>query len=209
MTHRYAVLRSLLAALVAASSFTGCAPLLVGGAAVGGAMLVVDRRSSGTQLEDQAIELKAMNRTREVLGERGHVNATSYNRQVLLTGEVDNEADRSAVEQTVGKIDNLRGVVNELAVMGVSSLTARSNDTILTGKVKATFVDARDIEATAFKVLTERGTVYLMGRVTEREGNRAAELARRVAGVQKVVRVFDTISDAELAELRSRVTPKR
>ena len=201
--------RSLAAALVAASLFTGCAPLLVGGAAVGGALMVVDRRTSGAQIEDQAIELKAMNRAREVVGDRGHVNVTSYNRQVLLTGEVDNDADRSAVEQTIAKIENVRSIVNELAVMGATSLAARSNDAILTGKVKATFVDAKDVEATAFKVLTERGTVYLMGRVTEREANRAAELARRVAGVQKVVRVFETISDAELAEIRSKEAIRR
>lgn len=204
MTPRHTPLRMIAAALIATFSLTACAPLLVGGAAVGGAMMVLDRRSSGAQIDDQAIELKAMNRAREALGQRGHVNATSYNRQLLLTGEVDSEADRVAVEQTVAKIDNVRSVVNELAVMGATSLTARSNDSILTGKVKATLVDARDIEAGAFKVVTERGTVYLMGRVTEREGNRAVDLTRRIAGVQKVVRLFEPISEAELAELRSR-----
>jgi osmotically-inducible protein OsmY len=198
-------LRTFAAALVAASSLTACAPLIVGGAAAGAAMMAIDRRSSGTQVDDQTIEIKGMNRAHEVLGDRGHVSVTSYNRLVLLTGEVDTQADRGTVEQAIAKIDNVRSVVNELAVMSATSMTARSNDSILTGKVKATFVDASDLEANAFKVVTERGTVYLMGRVTEREANRAAELARRVAGVQRVVRVFDTISEAELAELRNRV----
>jgi osmotically-inducible protein OsmY len=195
---------------MAASTLLGaCVPFVIGGAALGTAMIAVDRRTSGAQLEDQAIELKAMNRVREATGDRGHVSITSYNRLVLLTGETETEADRTLTEQTVAKIENVRSIVNELAVMGASSLTARSNDSILTGKVKATFVDTKDVEATAFKVLSERGIVYLMGRVTEREANRAAELARRVPGVQKVVRVFEIISDAELNELRTRTPPAR
>ena len=194
-------LRALTGALLVSATLSACAPLIVGGAMVGGAFMVTDRRTSGAQVEDQAIELKAMNRTREILGDRGHVNATSYNRTVLLTGEVPAEADRTAVEQTVSRIENVRSVVNELAVMGNSSLTSRSNDAILSGKVKATFVDAKDLQANAFKVYTERGTVYLLGRVTEREANRAAELARTISGVQKVVRVFEILTEAELADL--------
>jgi len=194
-------LRALTGALLVSATLSACAPLIVGGAMVGGAFMVTDRRTSGAQVEDQAIELKAMNRTREILGDRGHVNATSYNRTVLLTGEVPAEADRTAVEQTVSRIENVRSVVNELAVMGNSSLTSRSNDAILSGKVKATFVDAKDLQANAFKVYTERGTVYLLGRVTEREANRAADLARTISGVQKVVRVFEILSEAELADL--------
>ena len=190
------------ATLVALASLTlgGCAALLVGGA-VGTALVVSDRRTSGVQFEDQAIELKAVNRIREAVGERGHINAISYNRTVLLTGEVASEADRSAIEQTVAKIENVRSTLNELAVMGSSSLTARSNDTILTSKVKASFVDAKDLHANTLKVVTERATVYLMGRVTEREATRATDLARGVSGVQKVVRVFDILTEAELAEL--------
>ena len=126
---------------------------------------------------------------------------TSYNRLVLITGEVASEADRTAIEQTISKIENVRSVVNELAVMGSASLTARSNDTILTSKVKASFVDAKDLHASSVKVVTERGTVFLLGRVTEREATRAADLARGVSGVQKVVRVFEILTDAELAEL--------
>jgi osmotically-inducible protein OsmY len=191
-----------LAAVAAASLMSACAPLLVGGAVMGTSLMVTDRRTSGTQLEDQSIELKAMTRTREAVGERGHVNATSYNRTLLLTGEVAAESDKVAVEQAVAKIEGVRSVVNELVVAGSSSLAARSTDAILTSKVKASFVDAKDVFANAIKVVTERSTVYLMGRVTEREANRASDIARGVGGVQKVVRVFEVITEAELADLQ-------
>ncbi|MCR5866185.1 BON domain-containing protein [Aquincola sp. J276] len=192
----------LLSALGASLLLSACAPLLIGGAAVGSALVVTDRRSTGTQLDDQSIELKAVNRISPIAGDRGHVSATSYNKVVLLTGEVPDEAMRSRVEQQVRGIEGVRSVVNELAIMGPSSLTARSNDSLLTSKVKATLVDAKDVQASAIKVTTERGTVYLMGRVTEREAARASDLARSVGGVQKVVRVFEVISEAELANTR-------
>ncbi|HPG79019.1 MAG TPA: BON domain-containing protein [Piscinibacter sp.] len=191
-----------LAAVAASTLMSACAPLLVGGAVMGTSLMVTDRRTSGTQLEDQSIELKAMTRTREAVGERGHVNATSYNRTLLLTGEVAADTDKVAVEQAVAKIEGVRTVVNELVVAGSSSLAARSNDAILTSKVKASFIDAKDVFANAIKVISERGTVYLMGRVTEREANRASDIARAVSGVQKVVRVFEVITEAELAELQ-------
>ena len=195
--------RRFVAATLLASStlLTGCAPLVIGGVAVGSMMVFSDRRTSGTQLEDQSIELKASNRARDIVGDRGHVSATSYNRVVLLTGEVPSEAERAAVEKSIGQVENVKSTVNELAVMGPTSMTARSNDSVLSSKVKATFVDAKDLQSNAFKVVTERGTVYLMGRVTEREGERATELARSVAGVQRVVRVFEFLSEAELANL--------
>jgi osmotically-inducible protein OsmY len=209
MTHlTLSLLRKALLASLAAAALGGCAALVVGGA-VGTAVMVSDRRTSGVQIEDQAIELKAVNRIREAVGERGHVNATSYNRVVLLTGEVASEADRSAIEQTVARIENVRSTVNELAVMGSTSLTARSNDAILTSKVKASYLDAKDLHANTLKVVTERGTVFLMGRVTEREASRAAELARGVSGVQKVVRVFEILSEAELAALGSQAGEKK
>jgi osmotically-inducible protein OsmY len=195
--------RAAVAALLASTALlSGCGALLLGGAAVGSVLVFTDRRTSGTQLEDQAIELKAANRAREIVGDRGHVNATSYNRVVLLTGEVPSDADKTAVERSVSRVDNVKSTVNELAVMGPTSMTARSNDTILSSKVKATFVDAKDLHANAFKVISERGTVYLMGRVTEREADRATELARSVSGVQRVVRVFEVITEAELADLQ-------
>ena len=197
-----------LAAGAAATSLTACFPLAVGGM-VGGAMIATDRRTSGTQLEDQAIELKSINRIRDAIGERGHVNTVSYNRQVLITGEVPSEADRTAVEQAVGKIENVRATVNEIAVLGTASLTSRSNDAVLTSKVKAGLIDARDLSANAIKVFTERSVVYLMGRVTEREATRAAEVASNVGGVQKVDKGFALLSEAELAELEPKSAPKR
>jgi osmotically-inducible protein OsmY len=193
----------LLSAVVLATS--ACAPLVVGTAMVGSALVVTDRRTTGAQLEDQAIELKAAQRLRDALGGRGNVSTTSYNRMVLLTGEVPAEADRTAAEQAVARVENVRSTVNELVVAGSSSLTARSSDAIVSGRVKAAFLDVQGIDATAIKVVTERGTSYLMGRVTEAEATRAAEVARGVQGVQKVVRVFELISEAELAEIRARL----
>lgn len=195
-----------LAAAAAATTLSACAPLIVGGAMVGGSMMVIDRRTSGAQVEDEGIELKAGNAVRE-LATLGHVSITSYNRQVLLTGEVPTEDDRQRVERAVRRVENVRSVANELAVAGNSSLSSRSNDLILTSKVKATFVDAKDLQAPAIKVVTERATVYLMGRVTEREATRASDLARSVSGVQRVVRVFEVISEAELANLQKATQP--
>ncbi|WP_298834908.1 BON domain-containing protein [uncultured Piscinibacter sp.] len=211
MTRRTTLSRTavLLGTLAAAALTSACAPLLVGGAVVGTSMLVTDRRTSGTQLEDQAIELKARTRIREAVGERGHVNVTSYNRTVLLTGEAAADTDKVAIEQAVAKVEGVRSVVNEVAVMGSSSLASRSQDAILTSKVKASYIDAKDVFTNAIKVTTERGIVYLMGRVTEREANRASDIARGVSGVQKVVRVFEVITEAELAELQPKQAQKQ
>ncbi|MFT3663892.1 BON domain-containing protein [Piscinibacter sp.] len=212
MTHRrlFALRRPalLIAGLAAATALSACAPLLVGGAVVGTSMVVTDRRTSGTQLEDQSIEIKGQTRVREAVGERGHVTITSYNRNLLLTGEVAAETDKVAVEQAVAKIEGVRAVVNELAVMGSSSIASRSSDLVLTSKVKASYVDAKDVFANAIKVVTERGTVYLMGRVTEREATRATDIARGVPGVQKVVKVFEVITEAELAEIQPKQAQK-
>lgn len=201
MTNLRSPLRTalVLGAVAATLTLSACAPLLIGGAAVGSALMVTDRRTSGTQLEDQSIELKGRNRLGQVLGDRGHVNLTSYNRAVLITGEVPTEADRAAVEQAIARVENVKSTVNELLVGAPSSLGTRSSDTIITSKVKATYVDAKDLQANAIKVVTERGIVYLLGRVTEREATRAANLAAGVSGVMKVVRVFEVISEDELA----------
>jgi osmotically-inducible protein OsmY len=193
--------RSAWALTLVAAQLAGCGPLLVGGAMVGGTMVVSDRRTAGTQVEDQSIEVKAASRIKEAVGDRAHVNVTSYNRTVLLTGEAVNEADKAAVEQAVQRIENVRSTVNELAVAIPSAMSTRSNDALITGKVKATFIDAKDLQVNAFKVVTERGNVYLMGRVTEREAARATDLARTVSGVQKVVRVFDIVTEQELADM--------
>jgi len=142
--------------------------------------------------------MRTASRIREALGDRVHVNVTSYNRQVLLTGEAPTAADSQRVEQIALGVENVRSVVNDLGVMPISSFTQRSADTYITGKVRASLVDAKDLSANAFKVVTERKAVYLMGRVTEREAKRSAEIARGVDGVRKVVRVFEVVSEEEL-----------
>lgn len=209
MRHASFRFNTFVTALVAATTLSACAPLIIGGAVVGGAMSATDRRTTGVQIEDQAIEFKAGKRVRELMPDRGHINATSFNQHVLITGEVPTEADKAAVVGSISKIENVRSVVDEVAVMAPSSVGSRSNDSLLTTKVKATLVDSKDLLANAFKVVTERGTVYLMGRVSDREANRAAEVARSVSGVQKVVKVFDVVSEAELAGITEKSAPKR
>jgi len=187
-------------------TLSACAPLILGGAAIG-AMVTFDRRTSGAQLEDEGIELRAGSRLRDALGDRAHVNITSYNRQVLLTGEAPNERDKQLAEQVVSRVENVKGIVNEVAVMGNTPLAQRSSDTFVTGKVKASLVDAKDLYVGAFKVVTERGTVYLMGRVTQHEADRATQIARTISGVQRVVRIFEIISDEDLRRMSLTAAP--
>ena len=188
-------------AAVGLSTLAACVPLVIGGAMVGGTMMAIDRRTSGAQLEDEGIELRAASRIRTSVGERVHVNVTSYNRQVLITGEAPTEQDKQAVGQIVAKVENVNSVVNELAVLGNSTLTQRSSDVLVTGRIKAALIDSKDLVSNAFKVVTERGTVYLMGRVTAREADRATAIARATTGVQKVVRVFEAITEEELTRM--------
>jgi len=193
--------QKLLAAALIAATLSACVPLvplMVGGGVMGGAMVATDRRTSGSQLEDEGIELRAASRIFENLGERVHVNVTSYNRQVLLTGEVPSAQDKQLVEQIVAKVDNVRSIVNELGVLGNSTLNQRTSDTLVTGRVKAGMVDAQDLIANAIKVVTERGTTYLLGRVTQREANRSTDITRSTSGVQKVIRLFEIVSEDEL-----------
>lgn len=194
---KFLQLRTTGAVLVLATCMTACAPFLVAGVA-GSALVATDRRTSGTQLEDETIELRASAKVRDMFGEKVHVNVTSYNRQVLLTGEVPSERERQAVSAIVEKVENVKSVANELSAMPNASLGSRSNDLVVTGKIKATLVDSRDLFANAFKVVTERNTVYLMGRVTQREADSATALIRNVGGVNKVVRMFEIISEEEL-----------
>jgi len=179
---------------------SACAPVMLAGFA-GTAMVASDRRTSGTQLEDETIELRGSARIRDALGERAHVNITSYNRQVLLSGEVATERDKQIVEGLLEKLENVKSVVNELSIMQPTSLSSRSNDLLLSAKVKAALVDSRDLFANAFKVVVERGTVYVMGRVTQREATSATNVIRNVNGVNKVVRLFEIISEEELRNL--------
>lgn len=189
-------------------TLTACAPFILGGAAAS-ALVATDRRTSGAQLEDEGIELRAAGRIRESLGDRAHVNVTSYNRQALITGEVPNAQDKQQVEQIVSRVENVRAIVNELAVLGNTSLTQRSSDALTTAKVKAAMVDAKDIYANAFKVVTERGTTYLMGRVTQREATRATDITRSTGGVQKVVRVFEIITEEDLQRTLPQAPPAK
>lgn len=200
---------SALALLVAvsATSLTACFPVVMGGAVVGG-MVATDRRTTGAVVEDQGIELRAKSRIRENLGDRVHVNVVSYNRQVLLTGEVPTAQDKQLVEQIVRRVDNVMNIVNDLAVMGNSTLTQRSSDALVTARVKAALVDSKDLFANAFKITTERGNTYMMGRVTEREAKRATEVITRVSGVQRVVRLLEIISEEELARMMPPPPPK-
>lgn len=187
------------AALGLAFALSGCAaPLLLGGAAVGTGFVATDRRSAGIQLEDEAVELRAMNRLHEALGDRVHINVTSYNLQVLVTGEVPNERDKALAQQIISRVENVKSIVNELGVMANSSLSQRASDSLSTGRIKASLVDSKELYANAFKVVTERGVSYMMGRVTQREANAATEMARTTPGVQKLVRLFEIISEDEL-----------
>lgn len=185
---------------VVVTSLQGCVEMAVGSAVVG-TLSATDRRTFGAQTEDKAIVFKGETRIPSVVGNAGHVNVTSFNRKVLITGEVRDEAMKAAVEREVGAIEGVQSIVNDLEIAGTSSFTSRSNDSLITGKVKAAFVDARDLSANSIKVVTERGVVYLMGRVTQREGQQAAEVARGVNGVQKVVKIFEYISEEDLRQL--------
>jgi osmotically-inducible protein OsmY len=185
----------LCAALI--GSLQGCVPLVVGGAAMGAAA-TMDRRTLGAQTEDKSITVKAEVLVPKLVGDAGHVNIASYNRKVLLTGEVRDEAMKANIEREVRAIENVVAVINELVIAGPSSYTSRSSDAIITANVKGSLVEMKTISATSFKVVTERGTVYLMGRVTQREGDLAANIAKSVSGVQKVVKIFEYLTEEEL-----------
>ena len=187
----------------------GCVPMVVGTAVVGGAIVATDRRAGGSQVDDELIQMKGSSRLDEAFPDgRVRVNVTSYNRMVLLTGQVPNDADKATVEQVVAKVDNVQSVINELSVGPATTLGERSKDAFVTTKVKASIVDSQDLFANSIKIVTHRGVVYLMGRVSEREANHAAELARGVSGVTKVVKVFEIISESELARMQVKTAAK-
>lgn len=195
--------RPLAAAILCTSvlvSLQGCVGMMVGGAVVG-TLAATDRRTLGAQTEDKAIVVKGELRIPNLVGDAGHVNITSFNRRVLLTGEVRDAQMKAAVERETQQIEGVKAVVNELEIAGPASFTSRANDALITGKVKASFVDARDMYANSVKVVTERANVYLMGRVTQREGDLAGSIAGGVAGVQRVVKVFDYITEEDLRSL--------
>jgi len=178
------------AALLTAALLQGCAPVVMVGAGAA-VMSYEDRRTTGAQVDDQTIELRAGNRIDDRFGSRAHVNVTSYNRYVLLTGEVPDEAARSEIEKSVRGVTNVLGVTNDLQVAGVSSATSRSNDTFLTTSVKTRFLNSDKFNGIHVKVVTEASVVYLLGVVTEQEATDAVELARTTSGVRKVVKMFE------------------
>jgi osmotically-inducible protein OsmY len=197
---------AVLFAAAVVAGLSACAPVMIGGAVMGG-LVATDRRTSGAQLEDETIELHSASLIRDNLGDRVHVNVASYNRQALLTGEVPNAQDKQLVEKIVSRVDGVRAIVNELVIAPASSLTQRSSDALITGKIKAAMVDAKDLYANAFKVVTERGTTYLMGRVTQREADRGTDIARSTSSVRKVVRVFEILTEEELQRMLPQPSP--
>jgi osmotically-inducible protein OsmY len=196
---------SLLSMLVMCVGLASCAAPLMFGGVIGGAMVASDRRTTGIQVEDETIEQRSATAMRENFGSKEHINITSYNRQVLITGEVTNDTVRRQVESLIGRVENVRAVVNELAIGPASSTGDRASDALLVAKVKASMVDTEDVFANVYKVVGERGTVYLMGRVTQREAKRATDVVRGVSGVKRVVRVFEYITEDELRAMQ----PKR
>ena len=178
------------------ASLSGCVALVAGGA-ISGTLAASDRRTFGAQTEDQSIQFKAANRLRNTIGDAGHINVNSFNRRVLITGEVPDEASKATAEREVRAVEGVVSVANELEIAGLASYTSRSSDAIITTKVKASLVDMKDISANSYQVVTERGVVYLQGRVTQREGQIGADVARGVSGVTKVVKVFEYITDDE------------
>jgi osmotically-inducible protein OsmY len=196
---------SLLSTLIMCVGLASCAAPLMFGGVVGGAMVASDRRSTGIQLEDETIEQRSATAMRENFGSKEHINITSYNRQVLITGEVSSDTVRRQVESLVGRVENVRAVVNELAIGPASSVSDRASDALLVAKVKASMVDTEDVFANVYKVVGERGIIYLMGRVTQREAKRATDVVRGVGGVKRVVRVFEYITEDDLRAMQ----PKR
>jgi osmotically-inducible protein OsmY len=173
--------------------FSGCALLVAAGVATVGTGVAVsqDRRTGGMLVEDQNIESKSNRRISEKMGDNAHVNVTSFNRNVLLTGEVSSESARKEIEQAVKSVEHVRNVVNEIAVTPVSSFTSRSNDALITSKVKGRFMDGGKFQINHVKVITEDSVVYLLGIVNADEAGSAVDIARSTNGVRKVVKVFE------------------
>ena len=185
---------SLLLLTLLTGALQGCFPVVATGVGAG-ALMIADRRSSGAYIDDEAIEVKAFDRIgKKYKDNKGvHINVTSFNRNVLLSGEVPNDSVKSDIADMVKTVDNVRNVSNELAVAGVSSLTSRSSDTFITSDVKLRFAQDKRFDANHVKVVTENGTVFLMGLVCEPEATAATELASTTGGVQRVVRLFEYI----------------
>ncbi|HUH92342.1 MAG TPA: BON domain-containing protein [Casimicrobiaceae bacterium] len=169
----------------------GCVPLVVGAAAGGTALVATDPRTTGTQVDDEVIEDKISYTLHERFKGDFHINVTSYNGVVLLTGEVPAEQARADIAEIARTTPKVRAVQNELAIGPVTDMNSRTNDTLITSKVKTRFVEANKFQINHVKVVTERGTVYLMGLVPRSEADAAADIASTTSGVQRVVKVFE------------------
>lgn len=181
---------TLAAVTSAAVSMQGCAPLLVGAAATTGVIVATDRRTTGAQLDDTTMSTTLFYKINEKYGDKVHISVTSYNGIVLLTGEVPDQEASEGVAQMAAKEDRVRAVQNELLIGPLSDLSSRANDSFITSKVKARFIDS-DFSPTHVKVVTERGIVYLMGLVKKEEGEQATEITRKTSGVKRVIRIFE------------------
>ena len=204
--------KSLIAALLFGAALLptlqGCFPLVATGATVG-VLAAVDRRSVGTQTEDETIEWKTSARIREKLGDRAHVNVTSYNRMALLTGEAFSEEAKAEVERVVKEITNVKGTYNEIVVGPTSSFSARSNDAFITSKIKSRSVDNGKFNPLHVKVVTEAGTVFLLGMLTQAEADAAIQVARTTSGVKKVVPLFEILTPSKARELDATQSDKK
>ena len=202
---RKALAVSLLLGATALPMLQGCLPVVAASAVSGGALATLDRRSLGTQTDDETVEWKASSRVGEKFSDNVHLNFTSYNRKVLVTGEVPSEEVKGEIERIVAGVPQVQGVYNELAVAPVTSFSTRSNDSYITTRVKSRFVDAGKFSAVHVKVVTEAGVVYLLGLVTQREADSAIQVARTTSDVKKVVNLLEIISDAKARELDVRM----
>lgn len=181
-------------------SLQGCVGLVVGGA-VASTFAAIDRRTLGAQTEDKSIALKGESRLSHAFGEAAHINVNTYNRRALLTGQVADQKTKDAAEREIRAIEGVQAVSNEIQITPLASFSERSNDLLLTTKVRASFIDNKELYGSAFKIVSEAGAVYLMGLVTQREGTLAGQIASGVTGVHKVVKVFDYISEEELKRI--------
>lgn len=187
-------------ALAALAGLSGCGLVVVGGTAATTAVVATDRRTAGEQVEDQAIEMKSAAEMRRLFEDRARVNTTSYAGMVLLTGDVPTPADKQKAGEAAGNIEKVRRVINELRVGDITPVSVRTNDTWLTSKVKANLVNTKDVPSRTMIVTTERGIVYLLGKVTAAESERAGKVAASVGGVNKVVKLFEIVSPESVAQ---------
>lgn len=199
----------LLVALLATLSLnlTACFPLVAATGVGAGMLVATDRRTSGMQVEDEGIELKVGNRIGEKYGSNTHINVTSYNRRVLLTGEAPTPEAKAEIKALAAGVAHVVATIDEVAVRPTSSFSDRSVDAVTTSKVKARFVDANRFSANHVKVVTEAGIVYLLGLVTQREANEAINIARTTSGVLKVINCLEIISDADARAIDSAIKP--